>query len=275
MLRSVAAFALFIAITGTSCGRAADLADLCRLLKEANDLWPEGVMECQVAASGPDSLMKVKAYWKNDMYRFEYEPVVQREREAGKPALHSGWVLIGRGQGFRYMKDSGTAVHCWAQDARGIEPSLQVLPNMAWLTFHSGHHPRISYLKWVKAAAPRFKHAVDRTEEGSYRLILSDAGGEAVKLEFNSLGLPTRFQQRHRVGEKAIVFSEHAWSASQDGRPSQPRKLTQKIISEDGQETISLEINVTYYRDKVGPDGPSFAIPPADLPAGIPIADLR
>jgi len=254
-----------------SSAPAAELADIRRLLNDAYDLWPEGVMECTVSAHGPSSKVHVKAYWKNDTFRFEYEPIDPHVQDVGKPQPGSGWVIISRRAGFRYTKESDSALICRRTHKDSLESSLQVLPGMAWLNFT----PRHSYLEWVTKTAPKFDNTIERTAAGSLRLASSAVGKGFVTVEFNRLGLPMRSRFTSTGDREITLISEHTWESDDDGKPIRPKRLLQKTISINGQELIDLEIDVIHFRQLLGPNPPSLAIPPVDLPANVIVNDIR
>lgn len=269
MTRTIVASILLSLCGNLSPAGAGDLADLSQLLENARDYWPEGAMECEVrgqscTVDGVEQTYKVRAYWKEGRYRFEYNPL----NANGKPA-DAGWVIIRGGEGFRFMRGNQSAVLTATAGPGGIEDSLRVLPNMSWLNLPLGR----SLSGWVSETVPKLDHVVTKESNGSYRLSLEQDGVEHTFVEFTNQGLPVRFRAQPPGGQ--VRESRAEWLDRDGEEFPRPVKLVQYIELVGGKRLTLLEINVSEFRSKLQRADPSLAIPPADLPRGILIRDLR
>lgn len=271
MAKVLAAAVILVACVALRPTHADDFADLSQLLLNAHNYWPEGATECEVSGracsvNGVEQSYKVRAYWKNRRYRFEYEPLNAKQQPAS-----AGWVVIGGGEGFRFMKNSGTALVAHTPDPSRTERYLQVLPNMAWLNITMG----TSFSDWLNKTVPKLDHSVSKDSNGSYRLSIKGNGVELAFAEFTRQGLPTAFREINRQPGKSVRFSEIEWLDVDDEKFPHPVKLVHGADLGDGRSVTLLEINVSEFRTKLKPTDPSFAIPPVDLPLGTPIRDMR
>ncbi|WP_442511474.1 hypothetical protein SH528x_003155 [Novipirellula sp. SH528] len=247
------------------------LDDLSQLLRKAQNYWPEGAMECEVSGracwvDGVEQSYKIRAYWKDRHYRFEFDPL-----NANQQPSSAGWVVIGGGEGFRFMNASRTALVSRTPDPSGMERYLHVLPNMAWLnvTFDK------SFSRWLETTVPKSDHLVVKKDDGSYRLSLKQNGIENAFAGFTRQGLPTEFRQINKKPGERAWRSQFVWLDVDGEAFPQPLKLVQVLDVVDKKSMTFLEINVSEFRTKLKPTDPSLAIPPPDLPLGIPIRDMR
>jgi hypothetical protein len=250
---------------------ADDLVDLSRLLLQANNYWPEGAMECEVSGvlcrvNGADQSYKVRAYWNDDRYRYEFDSLIQNGQIPS-----DGWVVIGGGEGFRYLKVNGTALVSRTADTSKIEDHLKVLPSMSWLNVQLDE----TFLEWVRRATSNLDHSIAKASDGSYRLFIRRDGIDRTTAEFTSDGLPTLLHDvSPRPGARARI-SRFEWLDVDGEEYPRPVKLVQGYELANGKKVTLLEIVVSEFRPKLKPTDPSLAVPPVDLPAGIPIHDMR
>ncbi len=249
-----------------------DLGDLSTLLQDARNYWPEGAMECEVSGGdvGGESY-RVRAYWKNRHYRFEYEPLHTDNTEQHRAA--AGWVIIGGGEGFRFQKNNGMAVVARAPDPFGMEPRLQVLPNMLWLNLARSE----SISDWLNrySSRPGVERSVSNNSNGSYRLSIKRNDIERLYGEFTKQGLPIVLREVNSLPGEAVGSWEMEWQDVDGEDFPHPVMLVWTVGLADGQSETRLQIKVSEFRTKIKPTDPSFAIPPVDLPPGTPIHDMR
>lgn len=248
-----------------------EFADLSRLLLQANNNWPEGAMECEVSGhscriNGVEQRYKVRAYWKDNRYRFEYDSLIQNGQISS-----DGWVVIGGGEGFRYVKTSGTALVSRTADTSGIEDHLKVLPNMSWLNVQQDK----TFLEWVRRAALNVDYSVAKDTDGSYRMTTMRDGNGQTTAAFTRDGLPTLLRDvNSRLGGRERI-SRFEWLESENEKHPSPVKVFHGLELDNGKMITLLEIVVSDFRTKLKATDPSLAIPPADLPGGIAIEDRR